>query len=207
MLMKVKITALTGVLALLVLALPASAVNMGLLGAGPTGATSTVTLDLTMSTVIGETMDAWSWSVLCTGCVITGFSFNYVAGSNIDWTGAGGFGNGSLVALQDPPSSFPTGGTVLGVIGAFNITPSGTTGTGVTVTIGTVTIHANAAAGSVETFFNAATADDFANAGAAATFVKTFGTVTWGAIPEPGTAMLLALGLGGLGLMGRKNGN
>jgi hypothetical protein len=110
---------------------------------------------------------------------------------------------------------FDTNGTIQGVTGGSNaLNGTGVTGSygffGVNVTgkgvgsmVGTVTVTANANGVYEGGGFLAAGTDAFANSGGE--IATTVSTAAFTVVPEPGTAVLMLLGLGGLGVMGRKN--
>jgi hypothetical protein len=112
-------------------------------------------------------------------------------------------------------TKFDTNGTIQGVTGGSNaLNGTGVTGSygffGVNVTgkgvgsmVGTVTVTANANGVYEGGGFLAAGTDAFANSGGE--IATTVSTAAFTVVPEPGTAVLMLLGLGGLGVMGRKN--
>ena len=77
------------------------------------------------------------------------------------------------------------------------------TGDGTPALVGTVTIHATAAGVYQGGGFQYPGVDGFI--GSAGTDVTTVSGGAFTVVPEPGTALLMVLGLGGLGVMGRKS--
>jgi hypothetical protein len=208
-----KLTAFLGTLALLVmLPMAASAVEISFLEAGNVNVdpSDIIILSHTLQLEVGENPNVFTWSLECTGCVVTHYT-DYVSvpayfPTAVDWTGNGtnDFADSlfSTDFLGPPASPQSTPGAIVGPVGTLKI--SGTfTGQGTQVVVGYVTVHITAASGSVEGFINPASDGFFCGAPLCTwSTTATFGTVTW--VPEPGTAMLLALGLGGLGVMGRR---
>ena len=204
--LKGKLIALAGALVVMVMAQSAGAANVALVGGdiSPQTGSSVVVLSNTWRVETSESLDTWLWSVQCTGCVITNVLLNYsplLGGvpsppgtpGNIQWQAP------SYTALL---GSFPATntGAVAGPIG-FTTGGAPFAGNGLDVLVGWVTVHITAASGSVTPFF--VPAQDGLFAPGAVPVPTTFSSVTW--TPEPGTAMLIALGLGGLGIMGRRN--
>lgn len=77
------------------------------------------------------------------------------------------------------------------------------TGDGVPALVGTVTIHASASGAYQGGGFQYPGVDGFI--GSSGTDVTTVSGGEFTVVPEPGTALLMVLGLGGLGVMGRKS--
>jgi hypothetical protein len=92
---------------------------------------------------------------------------------------------------------------VLPVVGSYGFFGIAKTGQGIGSMVGTVTVTANAA-GVFEGggFIYPGLDGIFGTGGELATTVTT---AAFTVVPEPGTAVLMLLGLGGLGVMGRKN--
>lgn len=163
----------------------------GVLGGG-VSPSDIVVLDVAYTLEAGEAYQGWQWSIACTGCVMAGFNYNYVFANFVDW-GAGVFG----AALVDPPlqADGPNSYTALG-----GFASSGTLDGPLTQVVGTVTLHITSSTGTASPYLRGG--EGFA-AGGIVTPPSALTGVAW--VPEPGTAMLLALGLGGLGVMGRRN--
>jgi hypothetical protein len=214
-----KIALLTGFMAMFVMPLAASADVILTIGPDAPGATTSgvVTMDLYMTTQVGTATDNATWSIGCTDCQIQTFLYNeaYGAGSGlVTWgngktTGPFAMGgtqvnlntSGSGAAAGDGLGTIIGDGSYVGSIGFITATqPMNGDGTG--YLIGSITVHRTGAAqGVVETFFR--TGEGIFNLAPA---VPTqFSTATLGSVPEPTTASLLALGLGGLALLGRRN--
>ena len=83
--LKGKLIALTAALAFVVMALPAGASNISL--GQPGGDTvaavpsDTLILNNTWRIEVGETADAWAWTIGCTGCTIAAVNMNYAFGA------------------------------------------------------------------------------------------------------------------------------
>ena len=129
--------------------------------------------------------------------IVTNWEWHYTP------SGGGKVKMGTNGRLNTSPPPQATGNSVSGPYGFF---ATNKTGDGVPALVGTVTIHASASGvyqgggiqyTGVDGFIGSAGTDVTTVSGGA----FTVGTV----IPEPGTALLLSLGLGGLGVMGRKN--
>jgi hypothetical protein len=206
--LKSKMIALTATLAFVVMALPASAADITLVGGdiSPQSPSGVIVLSNTWRIETTEMTNTWAWSIQCTGCTILGINMNNAFGNppsppstpggQILWQ-APGYG---VIAGTLPGYVSHNGGTWAGSIGG---TTAGAafTGNGLNVLVAWVTVHVTASSGSVAPFF--AGADGILNNSGPALLPTTMGAVTWA--PEPGTAMLLALGMGGLGIMGRRN--
>ncbi|MCH7869512.1 MAG: PEP-CTERM sorting domain-containing protein [Myxococcales bacterium] len=126
---------------------------------------------------------------------------NLVSGWSWNYTASGGrvkFGTNGRVAPLPAPA--PTPDLVTGPYGFFGILK---VGDGVPSMVGTVTITANT--------LGSYSGGAYLHPGVGT--IEAFGTaydvtITGGAfdvVPEPGTALLMMLGLGGLGIMGRSN--
>ena len=203
--LKGKLIALTAALAFVVMALPAGASNISL--GQPGGDTvaavpsDTLILNNTWRIEVGETADAWAWTIGCTGCTIAAVNMNYAFGAppappstpgNVLWQAP------SYSVIQPTLPGYANAGSYAGSIGGAS--PGGAfAGNGLDVLVSWVTVHVSAASGTVTPYFRP---QDGVFGGGTANPVS-FGAVTW--TPEPGTAMLLALGMGGLGIMGRRN--
>ncbi|HIM00807.1 MAG TPA: PEP-CTERM sorting domain-containing protein [Myxococcales bacterium] len=108
--------------------------------------------------------------------------------------------NGTIVPFG-PAIAGPNG--VLPVVGSYGFFGTNRTGKGVGSMVGTVTITADANGVYQGGGFIYPTLDGiFGSGGEIATTVTT---AAFTVVPEPGTAVLMLLGLGGLGVMGRKN--
>jgi hypothetical protein len=208
-----KLVAFLGTFAFLVtMPLAASAVTVDFQATGDIGAwnpSSSFILDMNLTLQVGENPNNFNWSLKCTGCIVTHYS-DYISQpgyfpTSVDWTGNATndfadslFGNDFLGPPASPQS---TPGAIVGPVGTLKL--SGFTGKGITKTVGYVTVHVTANTGSVSVYINPLS-DGFWCGAPLCTWAPsaTLGTVTW--VPEPGTAMLLALGLGGLGVMGRR---
>jgi hypothetical protein len=200
-----KLIALTGALAFMVMAQSAGAANIAIQPGGdigPAPASSMIVFSNTWNVPTNESADAWGWSVACTGCSILAYNVNYAFGAPSG--PPGGAGNvlwqaPSFSVIQPTlPGVYNNLGSKAGTIGGF--TPAQFAGNGLDVLIGWVTVHVTAAQGTVSPFFDAIDAVGVGGAPVPTSFTST----TWG-VPEPGTALLFALGLGGLGIMGRRN--
>ena len=130
--------------------------------------------------------------------------------SNWEWhytTGALGATGGSTVKFDTNGRILPVTGGVgvngTGVAGSFGFFGVSKTGANAGSMVGTVTITADAngvyAGGA---FIYPGLDGIFGSQGEVATTVST---AAFTVVPEPGTAVLMLLGLGGLGVMGRKN--
>jgi hypothetical protein len=179
---------------------------------GPLLGSDSFILEMQINLAVGENPTVFSYSLACTGCIVTHYT-DYQAQpayfpTAVDWTGAAGnvdfadslFGNDFGIS----PTATP--GAIVGPVGTLKLGGAAFTGSGNTMKVGYLTVHVTAASGGVVGFFDPSTDGMFCN-GPQCTWQDsgTFGSVSW--VPEPGTAMLLALGLGGLGVMGRRGRN
>jgi hypothetical protein len=197
-------------LAMMPMAASAATIDFNATGdIGPLVGSDILVLDMRLNLGVGENPNVFSWSMKCAGCVVTGYS-DYISQpgyfpTSVDWTGNATndfadslFGNDFLGPPASPQS---TPGTTVGPVGTLKV--SGFfNGQGSTITVGYVTVHVTSNTGSLSVYINPASDGFFCAGGGACTFAVNTGSVTW--VPEPGTAMLLALGLSGLGVMGRR---
>jgi hypothetical protein len=111
------------------------------------------------------------------------------------------FDTNGTIAPAPPAIAGPNG--VLPVVGSYGFFGISKTGQGVGSMVGTVTVTASAN-GVFEGggFIYPGLDGIFGSAGDLGTTVTT---AAFTVVPEPGTAVLMLLGLGGLGVMGRKN--
>jgi hypothetical protein len=116
---------------------------------------------------------------------------------------AGGFSDVKMSTNgRITPATFTNQGAVQ--IGNGFIALPGLTGTGITNTIGTVTVTVGSSGGAFRAGgFEIPGTDGMAAGGVGQPF--SFTTVDYTVVPEPGTAILMVLGLGGLSVMGRKS--
>ncbi|MEO1914288.1 MAG: PEP-CTERM sorting domain-containing protein [Myxococcales bacterium] len=126
--------------------------------------------------------------------------------SNWEWHYKAGtafvkFDTNGTILPAGPAIAGPNG--VLPVVGSYGFFGTNRTGKGVGSMVGTVTITADTNGVFQGGGFIYPTLDGiFNNNGEIATTVTT---AAFTVVPEPGTAVLMLLGLGGLGVMGRKN--
>ena len=148
---------------------------------------SVIVLTNTATTTAGEVWNAWQWSIGCSGCTTLGYTYNEFVPGLMNWNNQ----------VYGAPLIANNTGTSILTIGGFGSSWSGAS----TFTVGWVTIHVTAASGTVTPYL-ANVGEGFSQGGVVAPISGIAGA-SW--VPEPGTAMLLALGLSGLGMMGRRN--
>lgn len=124
---------------------------------------------------------------------VTNWEWHYQTANKVDMGT-----NGRFVPFAAP---FPTPDRVTGPYGFF--AQAGKTGDNTPSLVGTVTIHADTAGTYLGGGFVYPTVDGFLVLGVEQPVSITGGEFT--VVPEPGTAVLMLLGLGGLGVMGRKS--
>lgn len=202
-----KLIAMAGAIAILGAGTQASAFEVLIdnTGGGPgfANASDIVVLANTLELNTSDVVNGWDYSIFCSGCNVTGWTFNYIPAAppyvpagNVAWFGTQGAG------LQPPFPNQPINGAKISGIGAFALSGVITGTLPSFSTIGWVTVHVTASSGSVATGFSAG--EGMSLNGVALTNPTT-NSLSWSVIPEPGTAMLLALGLTGIGVMGRRN--
>lgn len=148
--------------------------------------------DVTTATALGNVGQPWAG----VASTVSNWQWNYKAGK-----GSVQFGTTGVANITPAPSQPGIGTPVLIGNGFFGI--AGAFGDGTTRVIGTVTITTNQAGAFQGGGFAIAGLDTMEGL----TIQQPFNVASFGytVIPEPGTAILMVLGLGGLGVMGRKS--
>ena len=202
----------------LVMALPlvssASSVSNSFLtstsGTETISVSDTIQFEVTITTNGGQNYNTIFWSITgdADAAVVTSIA-NWPADVDhivTDWewhyTPAGGSKvkmgtNGRLTPFA------PTQDVGNSVSSPYGFFATNKTGDGVPALVGTVTIHASATGIYQGGGFQYPGVDGFI--GSAGTDVTTVSGGAFTVVPEPGTALLMVLGLGGLGVMGRKS--
>ena len=170
----------------------------------------TIQFEVTVATNETQNYNTIFWS-------ITGDAAAAVATPVVDWStdvdhivtnwewhytpaGGGKVKMGTNGRLGTNPPAQAVGNSVSSPYGFF---ATNKTGDGTPALVGTVTIHATAAGVYQGGGIQYPGVDGFI--GSAGTDVTTVSGGAFTVVPEPGTALLMVLGLGGLGVMGRKS--
>jgi hypothetical protein len=160
----------------------------------PQAVSNVLVLTNTVTTTAAESFNAWQWSIACTGCVIIDWTWNEFVPGIMNWN------NQVFGAPIGPIPSIPAGGTAnINTLGGFGSSWSGAS----TFAVGTVTVQVTATTGSVTPYL-ANVGEGFSQGGVVAAPSGLTG-VTWSAVPEPVTTLLLGLGVATLGLTVRRS--
>lgn len=168
----------------------------------------TIQFEVTMTTNGGQNYNTIFWSITgdragalagtpatwptTADHIVTGWDWHYTAGGKVKMGT-----NGRLVPFTPAQD---VGNSVSSPYGFF---ATNKTGDGVPALVGTVTIQASASGVYQGGGFQYPGVDGFI--GSSGTDVTTVSGGAFTVVPEPGTALLMVLGLGGLGVMGRKS--
>jgi len=172
----------------------------------------TITFEISITTISGANYGVWTMSLggdqagalavpntsgptwAGVDQQVAAFDWNYKSGGSKSVK----FATNGLIAptIQTSPLGF-------GVLSNNGWNSQNVTGNGNTSIIGTVTILVNTAGSYTGGGFEIGGLDAFF--GTAGSEIYISNTAAYSVVPEPGTAVLMVLGLGGLGLMGRKS--
>ncbi len=159
-----------------------------------------VNIDTLFWSLTGDAANAVGSTQGCGWCGVDNIVTNWVWHYTPPGGGKMKLGTNGRFTPNATGQASPVGNAVSSAYGFFGTSK---TGDGNPALVGTVTIHATAAGQFQGGGFHLPGVDGFFGSAGASASTISGGEFT--VVPEPGTALLMFLGLGGLGVMGRRN--